>query len=284
MKKETNMTRPNLLALTLVGTLLGCAAQAPSELVSARHAYENAKLTEAPTLVPKELHEAEVALQQAESAFDKDPRGFHTADLAYVAERKAQMAMAAATIARAKTDTITATGDLATAQQQIVAQSKLDLDAEQKARAATEASLGAEQQARMDAEAREQAALAKLADVKKDDRGTVLTLSGSVLFKSGESTLLPAAQSRLGDVGKALMETKDRSLVVEGHTDSQGTDVANQELSQRRAEAVKAYLVSTGYNGSLIAAQGMGEVRPVADNETAEGRANNRRVEIVIKP
>ncbi len=278
------MTQPSLLALILVGTLFGCAAHAPAELVSARDAYANAKLTEAPTLVPKELHEAEVALEEAEHAFDKDPRGFHTADLAYVAERKSQMAMAAATIARAKTDTITATGDLATVQEQIVAQSKLDLDAEQKARAATEVSLNAEQKARMDAEAREQAALAKLADVKKEERGLVVTLSGSVLFKSGESTLLPEAQSRLGDVGRALMETKGRSLVVEGHTDSQGTDVANQQLSQRRAEAVKAYLVSAGYSGSLIDAQGMGEVRPVAENETAEGRANNRRVEIVIKP
>lgn len=271
------MTQPHLLALTLVGTLLSCAAQTPSELVSARHAYENAKLTEAPTLVPKELHEAEVALDQAEYAFHKDPRGFHTADLAYVAERKSQMAVAAATIARAKTDSAQANGDLAAVQEQLVAQSKLDLGAEHDARMASD-------EARVAAESREQAALATLAAVNKEDRGLVVTLSGSVLFKSGESTLLPEAQTRIAEVGKALMETKDRSLVVEGHTDSQGSDVSNQQLSQRRAEAVKSYLVSAGYSGSLIDAQGMGEVRPVADNATAEGRANNRRVEIVVKP
>jgi outer membrane protein OmpA-like peptidoglycan-associated protein len=284
MKKETNMTQPNLLALTLVGTLLSCVAQPPSELVSARHAYANAQLTEAPTLVPKELHEAEVALGQAESAFDKDPRGFRTADLAYVAERKSQMAVAAATIARAKTDSAHATGELADVQEQKVAQSKADLDAEHEARMAADEARTASDQARVAAETREQAALATLAAVNKEDRGLVVTLSGSVLFKSGESTLLPEAQTRIAEVGKALMETKDRSLVVEGHTDSQGSDVSNQQLSQRRAEAVKSYLVSAGYSSSLINAQGMGEARPVADNATAEGRANNRRVEIVVKP
>jgi outer membrane protein OmpA-like peptidoglycan-associated protein len=80
------------------------------------------------------------------------------------------------------------------------------------------------------------------------------------------------------------METKDRSLVVEGHTDSQGSDCFEPAVVSTRAEAVKSYLVSAGYSGSLIDAQGMGEVRPVADNATAEGRANNRRVEIVVKP
>jgi outer membrane protein OmpA-like peptidoglycan-associated protein len=274
--KDMNMTHSNLLALALVGTLLGCAAHSPNELVSARRAYTDAMVTEAPLLAPAELHVAKVALEDAEAAFEKQPRDYHTADLAYVAERKAQMAGAKAAIERAKANALKASSDLAFAQEKIANEAKDSADA-------ANASLGVEQDARRAAELREQAALAALAEFKKEDRGLVLTLSGSVLFKSGESTLLPEAQTRLGQVGTALLTAKDRSLVIEGHTDSQGTDGFNQDLSQRRAEAVKTYLVSLGYKGTLIQAAGIGETRPLADNATAEGRANNRRVEIVVK-
>jgi outer membrane protein OmpA-like peptidoglycan-associated protein len=78
------------------------------------------------------------------------------------------------------------------------------------------------------------------------------------------------------------MATKERRLTVEGHTDSQGSSNSNQSLSQRRADAVRSYLISRGYPGDLIQAQGIGEDRPVADNNSAEGRANNRRVEIIV--
>jgi outer membrane protein OmpA-like peptidoglycan-associated protein len=71
---------------------------------------------------------------------------------------------------------------------------------------------------------------------------------------------------------------------VEGHTDSQGTDAHNLDLSQRRAESVRAALLARGYDASRVQAVGIGEARPVADNNTAEGRANNRRVEIIIQP
>ena len=78
------------------------------------------------------------------------------------------------------------------------------------------------------------------------------------------------------------MATKERKLIVEGHTDSQGSSSSNQVLSQQRADAVRSYIISRGYPADLIQAQGIGEDRPVADNASAEGRANNRRVEIVI--
>ena len=73
-------------------------------------------------------------------------------------------------------------------------------------------------------------------------------------------------------------------MVVEGHTDSQGADAMNQELSQKRAESVRTYLVSRGIAADRITAQGFGPSRPIADNTSPEGRANNRRVEIVVKP
>ena len=128
------------------------------------------------------------------------------------------------------------------------------------------------------------AALAKLAAVKEEARGLVITLSGSVLFRSDEATLLPEAQTKLGQVADALMAEKERTIVVEGHTDSQGADAYNLDLSKRRAEAVRSFLVSRGYDAGKVSAVGIGEARPLGDNATAEGRANNRRVEIVIQP
>ncbi len=113
----------------------------------------------------------------------------------------------------------------------------------------------------------------------------VITLSGSVLFASAQWELLPEAQVKLGDVAKALSERDpDSKMVVEGYTDSQGTPSFNLDLSQKRADAVRTYLVSRGIAGDGVTAQGFGLGRPVADNGSAEGRANNRRVEIVVQP
>ena len=125
--------------------------------------------------------------------------------------------------------------------------------------------------------------MAKLAAVKDEPRGMVITLSGSVLFASSKAILLPEARTRLDQVAEVLLTTKERKIVVEGHTDSQGKDATNLELSQRRADAVRNYLVERGYNADLIRAQGVGETHPVADNGNPEGRANNRRVELVIE-
>ena len=113
----------------------------------------------------------------------------------------------------------------------------------------------------------------------------VITLSGSVLFASGKWDLLPAAQVRLNDVANALTrEDPESKMIVQGHTDSQGTAAANQELSQRRAQAVRDYLVTCGIASDRISAQGFGPSQSIADNKSPEGRANNRRVEIVVQP
>jgi outer membrane protein OmpA-like peptidoglycan-associated protein len=113
----------------------------------------------------------------------------------------------------------------------------------------------------------------------------VITLSGSVLFASAKSDLLPEAQLRLNDVANALIKEDPLSkMVVEGHTDSQGAPAYNQDLSQHRAQAVRDYLVGRGIAGDRISAQGFGPTRSIADNNSAEGRANNRRVEIVVQP
>jgi outer membrane protein OmpA-like peptidoglycan-associated protein len=174
--------------------------------------------------------------------------------------------------------------DLAT-QTALTEKSKKDLASSEATVQSKNIQIEAEQRARMDAEnraAKAQADLVKLAAVKEEARGLVITLSGSVLFASGKSTLLPAAKTRLNQVTDALLATKERKLTVEGHTDSQGSSEFNQSLSQQRADAVRSYIVLRGYPGNLVQANGIGEERPVSDNANIEGRANNRRVEIIV--
>src|SRR6185436_2998493 len=98
--------------------------------------------------------------------------------------------------------------------------------------------------------------------------------------------LLPAATKALDNVVSALkaMPANAGRVVIEGHTDSRGARAYNRDLAERRARAVRDYLVSCGLGGDLFAIEGVGPDRPVADNRSAEGRANNRRVEIVLPP
>ena len=276
----------SLIVALCAGLLAGCAASVPpTELVNAREAYQHASAGQAGVLVPAELHKAQEALAIAEKSFLDEPKSFRTRDLAYVADRKAKMAEALATIAAGNATTAKANKDYQATQTEIVKNTKEDLAASERAGVVKAQQLAAEQQTRIDAEKRAadaQAELARLAAVKEEERGLVITLSGSVLFASNKSELLPAAQNRLNQVAEALMATKERKLTVEGHTDSQGSSSYNQVLSQQRADAVRSYIISRGYPAQMIQAQGIGKDRPVADNNNPEGRANNRRVEIIV--
>jgi outer membrane protein OmpA-like peptidoglycan-associated protein len=220
-----------------------------------------------------------------------------TADLAYVAERTAQIAEAHAESAIAEKSTAKSKqefgdkqGEIAKTAQGALVKTQKQLSDAQQGQAQETQRAGVEQAAREQADQKAAAsdqrakeadeALAKLA-AKDDARGMVITLSGSVLFRSNDATILPGAQSRLDQVADALV-AKKQDVVVEGYTDSRGTQSNNQNLSQRRAEAVRGYLVSRGFPSGQIQARGMGPDRPIGDNASAEGRANNRRVEIVI--
>jgi outer membrane protein OmpA-like peptidoglycan-associated protein len=261
-----------LTTLIFAGLLVSCSASLPpSELVSARQAYQQASTGQAAQLVPAELHKAQIALDAAEKSFKEDPDSYRTRDLAYVADRKSKIAEALAVTAAENAATAQAKKDYEATQAEIMKKTNDQLAIAQKAQ------LDAEKAA-TDA----QADLAKLAAVKEEARGLVITLSGSVLFASNQSTLLPAATDRLNKVADALLVTKERKLTVEGYTDSQGSASYNMVLSQKRADVVRTYLISRGYPGDLIQARGIGEESPIANNNTAEGRANNRRVEIVV--
>jgi outer membrane protein OmpA-like peptidoglycan-associated protein len=279
--------------------VVGCASVAPPDLVSARAAYTRAEASPNGMAAPVELHKAKVALDEAERAFTASAQSETTRDLAYVAERKSETAEAVGSTALADAQKLAAEAaydkkqaqlfegaknDLGKTKEQLAESSRTqqkmatDLNTERGARAEADSKAAAAEQKA--AAANE--ALAKLA-AKEEQRGSVITLSGSVLFRTNQAALLPGAQTRLDDVATALMSAKERTVVVEGHTDSRGKPDANLALSQRRAEAVRSYLVSRGYPAEKIEARGIGQERPIAENASAEGRANNRRVEIVVQ-
>ena len=116
---------------------------------------------------------------------------------------------------------------------------------------------------------------------KPTDRGLVLTL-GDVLFETGSSTLSPGAGRNLDRLVQFLTEHPDRLVQIDGFTDSIGSDTFNQDLSQRRADAVRADLLSRGISSARVTTQGYGKSYPVASNSESSGRQLNRRVEVVI--
>jgi outer membrane protein OmpA-like peptidoglycan-associated protein len=275
--------------ITLVA-IVGAAACGPSvaprELEDAREAFHKAKEGPAGKYALAQLEIAKQKLQDAETSF-RDGDEEQAKDLAYIAERHAQLATANGALAEAKKEK----EDALTAVQKA---RKARLSAAERALEKGEAELEAERKKRLQAEkeaaeARRRAAAAlasleELAKVKEEARGVVITLSGAVLFASGKYELLPIARSKLDEVAKALKDQGYQKIIVEGHTDSRGGDSANLVLSERRAEAVRSHLVSRGIEASKITAVGLGESRPIASNATSDGRANNRRVEIVVTP
>jgi outer membrane protein OmpA-like peptidoglycan-associated protein len=118
-------------------------------------------------------------------------------------------------------------------------------------------------------------------EARDTDRGLVLTL-GDVLFDNGTATLAAGAQPAIDRLAQFMRDYPERSVRIEGHTDSAGSAAANQSLSERRAQAVRAALVTRGLEAERIATLGYGEARPIAGNDTPNGRQQNRRVEIVL--
>jgi outer membrane protein OmpA-like peptidoglycan-associated protein len=133
-------------------------------------------------------------------------------------------------------------------------------------------------------EALDKIAISGAAIVRVDERGTVICVPASSLFVGDAAELAPDAAHKLALVDEALDHSDGHSIVVEGYTDSQGDAASNRDLAQKRAEAVRAHLVARGAPADRVGAKGLGGVRPIADNGTAQGRARNRRIEIVVRP
>jgi outer membrane protein OmpA-like peptidoglycan-associated protein len=123
--------------------------------------------------------------------------------------------------------------------------------------------------------------LSVILETRETARGLIVNLS-DVLFDTAQATLKPGAREKLAKVSGILGSHPDLKIEIEGHTDSVGSDSYNQGLSERRAESVRAYLVSQRISPQTISTAGFGESRPVASNATAAGRQQNRRVELVV--
>jgi outer membrane protein OmpA-like peptidoglycan-associated protein len=188
--------------------------------------------------------------------------------------READAARSAATLARADADS--ARDAATTARNEAEAARTATSNAASAAAAATAATAAATEAQRL-----ELVRQIALLQARETDRGIVLTL-GDVLFATGSDNLKPGAIGNLDRLVSFLEKYGDRSASIEGHTDSMGSDAYNQDLSLRRADSVKGYLATHGVASGRLSSIGKGESYPVAGNESAGGRQQNRRVEIVI--
>ena len=266
-----------LIPLSLLMALLaGCATQPEKSesLMMARNAVTEAEDNPAVNrYAPVALREAQETLQRAEKAWESGDDTAEAEHLAYLAMKRAELAQA-----QARRELAVHTGEEATQQrQQILMQSR----EQQAAKARQEA-----EQARREAEqyqAQLADAQAKLAELepKQTERGLVLTLD-EVLFPFDSAELKPGAQRSMDRLARYLQENPNYRILIEGHTDSTGDAGYNKGLSERRANAVRAALAQRGVSGDRLRALGLGESFPVADNNTNPGRAENRRVEVVI--
>ena len=132
---------------------------------------------------------------------------------------------------------------------------------------------------RMDKQAKE---LEKIAETKRTEQGLVTKLKSDILFDTGKSDLKPQAHANLKQMADIMKKYPENVLTIKGYTDSTGSAATNTSLSQKRADAVKVALVSSGMPNDTISTLGEGSGSPVGDNKTDEGRKQNRRVEIEV--
>jgi outer membrane protein OmpA-like peptidoglycan-associated protein len=265
--------------------------------VEARQAYQNADHAEETKYAPSSLLEARQALDKAEATHKDNPQSNEERSAAYIAHRKADLAVIEGRILqeRAQRQALEKRHDQLQEMRRLSAEQQLGVTQDEVKNLSTQLQtqnrqanaklneVSAELQRERERAQRALASLEKVAQVKEEARGTVLTLSGQVLFLTGKSELLPAATDQLQLVAQAILDQDDeRPIVVEGHTDSRGSESMNMQLSQDRADAVRSFLIQQGVPASRVKAVGRGEGSPVATNDTPEGRANNRRVEIVL--
>lgn len=287
-----SITLPRLrVGLTVVAAavLSACSTPMPNQnLEAARMEYTAAASDPVVAqTAPKELVRAQQELQRGEAA-QKDKQDAATIDhFAYLAHQRTQVAVEAGRAARAEK----AGQDAQTQRDRIVLASRTR-EAEQ-AQSAAEQARAAADRARQEAEAAKQQALAsqqragaleeQLAalQAKQTERGMVLTL-GDVLFDTGRATLKSGAMKTVDDLATFMQQHPERKVLIEGYTDSVGSDDTNLELSQRRADAVRDALTRRNVSFDRVQVHGLGERYPVAGNDSGAGRQLNRRVEVVF--
>ena len=232
-----------------------------------------------------------LTLQRKEQAkIDAERRAHEEAQAAAEANAAAAQQQAAQAQAQAEEDArprAEAEQAQAQAQQQQAAALAAEQQAQAAAAAAQQAASVAEQQRQQAVQQKEAmrarllAQLNQVLQTRDTARGLIVSMP-DVLFDFGKYTLKPEARERLAKISGIVLAYPDLKLEIDGYTDSVGSDEYNQTLSDKRAEAVRDFLVSNGVSMNNVAARGMGKADPVADNSTAEGRQLNRRVEMIV--
>jgi len=256
-----------------------------ARIITFRRMQEENLANERAAAAQREATAQEEARRSAEQArLEQERRAQADADrlAAEKARREADDAAARARQERAAADAARAAAE--TAQQQALAQQQAaQLEAE-KARLAAQQSDAARLQAENDKAAlreRLRQQLNLILETRESARGLIVNIS-DVLFDTGKYTLKPAAREKMAKVAGILLAYPGLKIQVEGHTDSVGSDEYNQKLSQQRADSVRDYLTGQSVPNGMITSVGFGEGQPVATNDTAAGRQQNRRVELVV--
>jgi outer membrane protein OmpA-like peptidoglycan-associated protein len=237
--------------------------------------------------IEKEKAEAEQAARDASAAREADAQRKASDAQRRAAEEAARRAAAeadAAAAQRQKQEAQLAMNEARMEKQQADAARQAALAEQAKLEAERAQAVSARDQAEKDAQAlreRLKDQLNMILSTRDTARGLIVNMS-DVLFDFNQSTLKPETREKLAKISGILLAYPTLHLSVEGHTDSIGTDEYNQKLSERRADSVRDYLTSNGINPANVEAIGMGKANPVASNDTAAGRSQNRRVEMVV--
>lgn len=258
MKNPVVIVMP--LAALLVLSACGGAPKKIDSLETARAAYSQASASEVIAKhAANELDDARNALSQGDRVWKKDGKRGRAEHYAYIASQKVKIA---SLIAQRKEDD-------ARLENMNLERQRVQLDARSQEVDRARAETLAMQQQLEDMQARVTA------------RGIVATL-GDVLFDSGEASLKSTASINMDKIAKFMRSYPDRLAIVEGHTDNMGDDDYNLDLSRMRAFSVRSALLARGIEGSRITTRNLGEASPIADNNSANGRQKNRRVEVIF--
>lgn len=299
------------LALIAIAVLSGCTATPPqnTQLTAAHSNYNEARNNPQVTeLAALELKDAGDTLNKADTALIKGESLATVDHLAYLAnqkvgiaqetarQKKAELAVTNAAAKRNEVRLEARTAEADTAKRQVAtAKEKAKLQASDLAAADEKAKLQAADLAAADAELaaadaraqRDQELIVqqeqqlKELNAQKTERGLVITL-GDVLFNTNKAQLKSGGMHNVQKLADFLNQYPQHNVLVEGHTDSTGSDSYNLELSDRRANAVRTALIDKGVSSNRVATRGYGETYPVAGNDTVTGRQLNRRVEIIL--
>jgi outer membrane protein OmpA-like peptidoglycan-associated protein len=293
--KEINMNRLNVLgSAALLTFIFGCAT-VPSALEQARQNYQRMQADPQITdNAPVAAYEASQAMKRADQTWKENGDEAEATHLAYLTDKRIQIARENARQKVAETEAQklkqerekivleTRTREAERAKQLAESRANEVQAAQREAQARAQETQEAQKRAEAASDrARELEKQFAELKAKQTERGFELTLS-DVLFDFDKASLKPGSSRSLASVARFLTENPNRMITIEGYTDNRGSDAYNRDLSQKRADAVRDFLVQNGISADRISARGLGEDYPVASNDTEAGRQQNRRVQIII--